>query len=186
MLPQTGLRFCDCAARPMLRLVYGKFSLFQSSFQDGEKCNAAKWHFLLQSVPTDRQAKNGLMAVVPGIVLRLDPTLGGGFVPDLLLNDRFLLRRVCGSLDRRLGLRRDPGPGRGLRLDHWLCGRGIERVQRFFGGRLQPGHEGFLVQALFLGKSPTTRDHAVLDSAQAAVLLGDQLGPGFGSLQLAL
>lgn len=48
------------------------------------------------------------MPVVPGIVLRLDPTLGGGFVPDLLLNGRFLLRRMHSSLDRRLGLRRYP------------------------------------------------------------------------------
>ena len=125
------------------------------------------------------------MPVVPGIILRLDPTLGSGFVPDLLLDDRLPLWRMRGSLDRRLGLRRHLGPGRGLRLDHRLCGRGIERVQRFLGGRLQAGHEGFFVQTLFLSEGFAASDHTVLDGAQAAVLLGDQLGPGLCSLQLA-
>ena len=126
------------------------------------------------------------MPVVPGIVLRFDPTPCGGFVPDLLLNDRLLLRHMRACLDRRLGLRRDPGSGCGLCLDPRLCGRGIEGVQRFLGGRLQAGDEGFLIQTLFLGKSFAASDQAVLDSAQAAVLLGDQLGPGLGGLQLAL
>lgn len=69
------------------------------------------------------RTETGSVPIVPGIVLRLDPTLCGGFVPDLLLDGQFLLRRMHSSLDRRLGLRRHPGPGRGLRLDHWLCGR---------------------------------------------------------------
>ncbi len=72
------------------------------------------------------------------------------------------------------------------RLDHWPCGRSIERIQRLLGSRLQAGHERFFVQTLLLREGPTTRDHALLDGAQAAVLLGDQLGPGLGGLQLAL
>ena len=130
--------------------------------------------------------RTGSVTVIPGIVLRLDPMLDDWFVPDPLLDDRFPLRRLFYSFDHRLGLRRRSGPGRGLRLHRWLCGRGIERVQRFLGGRLQPGHEGFFVQPFFLGKSSTTRDQALLDGAQAAVLLGDQLDSGLGRLQLTL
>ena len=123
---------------------------------------------------------------IPGIVLRLDPMLDRRFVPDPLLNNRLLLRRMRDSLDRRLGLRRCSGPGWSLGLGGGLRHRGIEGVQRFLGCRLQAGHERFLVQALFLSKGFAARDHTVLDGAQAAVLLGDQLGPGLGGLQLAV
>lgn len=121
------------------------------------------------------------MPVVPGIVLRLDAVLDHGFVPDLLLDGRFRLRRV---LDR--GLELYSGSGGRLCLDGGLCHRGIERLQGLLGRRLQAGHEGFLIQAVFPGKGATACHHAVLDRAQAVVLLGNQLGPGPGGFQLAL
>ena len=121
------------------------------------------------------------MPVIPGVVLRLDPVLDHGVVPDLILDDRFSLRRV---LDRGIGLH--SGPGGSLCRDGGLCRRGIERLQGLLGRRLQAGHEGFLIQTVFPGKGATACDHAVLDGAQAAVFLGDQFRPGPGGFQLAL
>lgn len=71
------------------------------------------------------------MPVVPGVVLGLDAVLDHGFVPDLLLGDRFRLRRM---LDR--GLELYSGPSGRLCLDGGLCHRGIERLQGFLGRRL--------------------------------------------------
>lgn len=78
------------------------------------------------------------MAVIPGVVLRLDAVLDHGFVPDLLLDDRFRLRRV---LDRGLGLR--SGPGGSLCLDGGLLCRvraeaeGADLLMIDTAGRLQ-------------------------------------------------
>lgn len=121
------------------------------------------------------------MAVIPGVVLRLDAVLDHGFVPDLLLDGWFLLRRM---LDR--GLELYSGSGGSLCLNGGLCRRGIERLQGLLGRCLQAGHEGFLVQTVFPGKGAAACHHAVLDRTQAVVLLGDQFGPCLRGFQLAL
>lgn len=141
----------------------------------------------LQSVPSvavwqfGGLAEKGLVPVIPGVVLGLDPVLGHGFVSDLLLDNGFRLRRV---LDR--GLELYSGPGGSLGLDGGLCCRGIERLQGLLGRRLQAGHEGFLIQTVFSGKGAAACDHAVLDRSKTAVLLGNELGSGPGGFQLTL